>query len=334
MNNQPRLLDLVRMQIRVKHYSIRTEKAYISWIKQFIRFHKLKHPKDMGIHEVESFLSYLAVTRQVSASTQNQALSSLLFLYRDVLKIKLANVEDVVRAKLPEKVPVVFTRDEASSVIQRLDGTLQLMSQLLYGSGLRLMECVRLRVKDIDFSYKHIIVRDGKGAKDRITVLPEYLNTPLSLHLNNIKLLHDEYLSRGYGSVYMPFALDKKYPNAKTEWAWQYVFPAPTLSVDPRSGIKQRHHINEKRLQRSVKNAIRDAHIAKQASCHTFRHSFATHLLEAGYDIRTVQELLGHKDIRTTQIYTHVLNKPGISVNSPLDTMFNHVQTKTPFVEK
>ena len=322
MNDQPRLLDLVRAQILVKHYSIRTEKSYVSWIKQFIHFHHLKHPKDMGLPEVESFLTYLAVTRKVSSSTQNQALSALLFLYRHVLKIQLPNVENVVRAKLPENVPVVFTREEASAIIHRLDGTLQLMAQLLYGSGLRLMECVRLRVKDIDFNYKHIIVRNGKGAKDRITVLPEFLISPLSLHLKNNKNLHDEFLSKGNGTVYMPFALAKKYPNASTEWAWQYVFPAASLSIDPRSGIEQRHHINEKRLQRVVKGALRDASIHKQASCHTFRHSFATHLLEAGYDIRTVQELLGHKDIRTTQIYTHVLNKPGISVNSPLDSIF------------
>ena len=321
MNDKPRLLDLVRSQIRVKHYSIRTEKSYLSWIKQYIRFHGLKHPKDMGVSEVERFLSYLAVSRKVSASTQNQALSALLFLYRHVLKIKLPNVDDVVRAKLPVKVPVVFTRDEVSGVIQRLDGRFQLMAQILYGSGLRLMECVRLRVKDIDFTYKHIIVRNGKGAKDRITVLPEFLIAPLNLHLQNMKQLHDEFLSKGSGSVYMPVALARKYPNAVTEWAWQYVFPASTLSIDPRSGKQQRHHINEKRLQRAVKNAIRNACIYKQASCHTFRHSFATHLLEAGYDIRTVQELLGHKDIRTTQIYTHVLNKPGISVNSPLDTL-------------
>ena len=248
-------------------------------------------------------------------------MSALLFLYRDVLKIKLPNVDDVVRARLPEKVPVVFTRNVALSIIQRLDGSLQLMTQLLYGSGLRLMECVRLRVKDIDFNYKQIIVRNGKGAKDRITVLPEFLITPLSLHLENNKLLHDEFLSSGHGTVYMPFALSKKYPNASSEWAWQYIFPASECSIDPRSGTKQRHHVNEKRLQRAVKGAIRSTDIHKHASCHTFRHSFATHLLEAGYDIRTVQELLGHKDIRTTQIYTHVLNKPGISINSPLDTL-------------
>jgi integron integrase len=246
MNDQPRLLDQVRAQIRVLHYSIRTEKSYISWIKQFIHFHGLKHPKDMGLGEVESFLSYLATNRKVSSSTQNQALSALLFLYRKVLKIKLPDVENVVRAKLPGRLPVVFTQDEALSVIHRLDGTFQLMSQLLYGSGLRLMECVRLRVKDIDFNYKHILVRNGKGAKDRITVLPEFLFIPLKLHLESNELLHRDFLSKGLGSVYMPFALDKKYPNAATEWAWQYVFPASKVSLDPRSGKEQRHHINEK----------------------------------------------------------------------------------------
>lgn len=321
MKDQPRLLDQVRSVIRVKHYSIRTEKSYISWIKQFIRFNHLTHPKNMGAKEVQAFLSYLAVTRNVAASTQNQALCAILFLYRDVLKIELEYMDELIRAKRPTKIPVVFTRDEAKAVINHLDGTFQLMTQLLYGSGLRLMECVRLRVKDIEFNYKQIYVRDGKGAKDRITVLPEFLVTPLTLHLQNIYSLHETYLKKGCGSVYLPFALAKKYPNAATEWAWQYVFPASTLSVDPRSGVKQRHHINEKRLQRAVKNAIRKAEIYKQASCHTFRHSFATHLLESGYDIRTVQELLGHKDIRTTQIYTHVLNKPGIAVNSPLDSL-------------
>jgi len=320
MEAKPRLLDQVRAVIRVKHYSIRTEKSYCSWIKQFIRFHNLKHPEDMSAKEVQVFLTYLAVTRNVSASTQNQALCAILFLYRDVLKIKLEYMDELVRAKRQANIPVVFTCDEAKAVICLLDGTFQLMAQLLYGSGLRLMECVRLRVKDIEFNYKQIYVRNGKGGKDRITVLPEFLLTPLTLHLQNINALHKVYLDNGCGSVHLPFALAKKYPNAETEWGWQYVFPAPAISTDPRSGVKQRHHINEKRLQRAVKKAIRAAGIYKQASCHTFRHSFATHLLESGYDIRTIQELLGHKDIRTTQIYTHVLNKPGIVVNSPLDS--------------
>lgn len=310
MEEQPRLLDQVRSLIRVKHYSIRTEKSYVSWIKQFIHFNHLAHPKDLDAKEVQAFLTYLAVTRNVAASTQNQALSALLFLYKDVLKIELEYMSDITRAKQSTRVPVVFTRDESKAVIDRLDGTMKLMTQLLYGSGLRLMECVRLRVKDVEFNYKHILIRDGKGAKDRITVLPDFLITPLSIHLESVKSLHDEYLNKNLGSVYLPFALAKKYPNAATEWAWQYVFPAATLSIDPRSGLQQRHHINEKRLQRAVKSAIRDANIYKQASCHTFRHSFATHLLESGYDIRTVQELLGHKDIKTTEIISHGFPPP------------------------
>jgi integron integrase len=321
MEEKPRLLDQVRSVIRVKHYSIRTEKSYCAWIKQFIHFHHLAHPKDMGAKEIQAFISYLAVTRNVAASTQNQALCAILFLYREVLKVDVEYMDDLIRAKRSTRVPVVFTREEARAVINHLDGTLQLMAQLLYGSGLRLMECARLRVKDVEFSYKQIHVRNGKGGKDRITVLPEFLVVPLKLHLQKIDDLHKTYLAKGCGSVHLPFALSRKYPSAATEWAWQYVFPAATLSTDPRTGVKQRHHINEKRLQRAVKKAIRLSEIYKQASCHTFRHSFATHLLESGYDIRTVQELLGHKDIRTTQIYTHVLNKPGIAVNSPLDSM-------------
>ncbi len=319
MSAKPRLLDLVRNQIRVRHYSIRTETSYIMWIKQFIRFHQLRHPADMGALEIQDFLTYLAVKRRVSASTQNQALCALVFLYKKVLNLDFEDLNDMVRAKRPARLPTVFTRDQAQLVLAQLDGTIQLMAQLLYGSGLRLLECARLRVKDINFEYKQILVRNGKGNKDRITMLPELVADKLLIHLQETKLLHDVYLSKDAGSVYLPYALDKKYPNAKTEWAWQYVFPACRLSKDPRSGIKQRHHISEQRLQRAVKKAILASNIPLQASCHTFRHSFATHLLESGYDIRTVQELLGHKDIRTTQIYTHVLNKPGLCVNSPLD---------------
>ena len=325
MKDQPRLLDQVRNLIRVKHYSIRTEKSYISWIKQYIRFHNMTHPRELRENDIQKFLTYLAVTRHVSASTQNQALSAILFLYKGVLQIELKYLDGIVRAKNSEHVPVVFSVDEARSVLNRLDGTLKLMTQLLYGSGLRLMECVRLRVKDVDFHYKQIIVRNGKGAKDRVTVLPQFIIEPLQRHLEDMKLLHEEYLKKGVGTVYLPFALEKKYPKANLEWAWQYIFPASSLSTDPRSGIQRRHHIDEKRLQRAVKNAIRNAEIIKQASCHTFRHSFATHLLESGYDIRTVQELLGHKDVRTTQIYTHVLGRGGNAVKSPLDS-FNQGQ--------
>jgi len=321
MNSQPRLLDQVRNVIRLKHYSIRTEKSYTSWIKQYIRFHNLKHPRELNAGHIEAFLTHLAVKRMVSSSTQNQALNALVFLYKHVLNIKLDEFENIVRAKCPEKIPVVFSKDEARLIISKLDGTLKLMCQLLYGSGLRLMECVRLRVKDIDFNYKHIIVRDGKGAKDRVTILPQNLIEPLKRQLEEIKILHDFFLKKNMGTVYLPFALSRKYPNAEKEFAWQYVFPAKTITFDPRTGIKRRHHINEKRMQRAVKRAIIESNLYKQASCHTFRHSFATHLLESGYDIRTVQELLGHKDLRTTQIYTHVLNKPGVCVNSPLDML-------------
>jgi len=321
MTTKPRLLDLVRDQIRVRHYSIRTETSYISWIKQFIRFNKLKHPSEMGALEIQTFLTYLAVKRHVAASTQNQALCALVFLYRKVLNIDFDDLNDLVRAKRPTHLPTVFTRNQAQLVISQIDGKLQLMAQLLYGSGLRLLECARLRVKDVNFDYKQILIRNGKGNKDRVTILPDSVAGKLRIHLEEVKLLHDVYLSKGAGSVYLPFALNKKYPNANTEWAWQYVFPAAALSTDPRTGIKQRHHVSEQKLQRAVKKAIITSDIPLQASCHTFRHSFATHLLESGYDIRTVQELLGHKDIRTTQIYTHVLNKPGLCVNSPLDAL-------------
>lgn len=320
MADKPRLLQLVKDQIRVRHYSIRTETSYINWIKQYIHFHNLKHPNEMGAEEIKHFLTYLAVKRNVSASTQNQALCAIVFLYRKVLNIELADFKDIVRAKRPTHVPTVFTRSQAQLVISHLDGTLQLMALLLYGSGLRLLECARLRVKDINFDYKQIVVRNGKGNKDRITILPDFIINQLKAHLLDIKRLHEVYVSKNLGTVHLPHALAKKYPNASSEWKWQYVFPANKLSTDPRSGIRQRHHISEQRLQRAVKNAISRSGIYLQASCHTFRHSFATHLLESGYDIRTVQELLGHKDIRTTQIYTHVLNKPGLCVNSPLDS--------------
>ncbi len=319
-NKRPRkLLDQVRDAIRRKHYSIRTEEAYVSWIKRFILFHNKRHPREMGAPEVEAFLTHLAVERRVAASTQNQALSAILFLYREVLGIDLDLPLRAVRAKRPRRLPTVLTHEEALRVIAALSGTHQLMVKLLYGSGLRLMECVRLRVKDLDFDQHIILVRDGKGAKDRVTILPESLSTPLQEHLQRVRLIHQQDLQAGYGSVYLPYALARKYPNAAREWIWQYVFPSDRLSTDPRTGITRRHHIDPSTLQKAVRKAAKLAGINKHVTCHTFRHSFATRLLEAGYDIRTVQELLGHKDVKTTMIYTHVLNRGGVAVRSPLD---------------
>jgi integron integrase len=321
MEGKPRLLDLVRERIRLEHYSIRTERTYIQWIRRYILFHGKRHPADMGAPEVEAFLSDLAVRGEVAASTQNQALAALLFLYRDVLKIELPWLQDVERAKKPARLPVVMTQAEVHAVLARLDGRDWLMASLLYGAGLRLMECVRLRVKDVDFTMRQITVRDGKGAKDRITMLPERLIEPLHLQLDKAKTLHAEDLEQGFGGVYLPYALARKYPNAAREWGWQYLFPAHRRSVDPRSGAERRHHVDPKVLQRAVRNAVRAAGVAKPASCHTFRHSFATHLLESGHDIRTVQELPGHTDLKTTMIYTHVLNRGGRGVRSPLDAV-------------
>lgn len=319
MTDKPPLLEQVRHHIRLKHYSIRTEDAYVQFIKRFILFHRKRHPSQMGVDEIRQYLSYLANVGQVAASTQNQALSALLFLYREVLNVELPFIDGIERAKRPVRVPVVLTREECNKILSQLSGIYKLMVELLYGSGLRLMECVRLRVKDIDFGYKQITVRDGKGEKDRRTVLPILLTDRLQHQLNRAKLLHEEDLQKGFGRVYLPYALARKYPNAPTEWAWQWVFPANNLSVDPRSGLTRRHHASEDMLQARVKEAARKAVIAKRVSCHTFRHSFATHMLEDGYDIRTVQELLGHSNVKTTQIYTHVLNRGGHGVKSPLD---------------
>ena len=314
------LLDQVRAVLRFKHYSLRTEQTYVDWIKRFIRFHGKRHPKHLGPTEVRAFLTYLAMEGQVAASTQNQALSALVFLYSHVLQRELPYLQDVERARRPRKLPVVLTREEARTLLAALvHPTFSLMGWLLYGAGLRLMECLRLRVKDVDFAYRQLVVRDGKGQKDRVTLLPDRLHAPLRLHLAKVKALHEEDLARGYGSVFLPFALERKYPNAPREWHWQYVFPAARISVDPRSGIERRHHAQEKGLQNAIKEAVRKAGITKPASCHSLRHSFATHLLEGGYDIRTIQELLGHKDVETTMIYTHVLNRPGSSVKSPAD---------------
>ena len=317
--SRQRLLDQVRERIRTLHYSIRTEQSYVGWIKRFILFNNKKHPKDMGRLELEAFLTHLAVKRNVSASTQNQALNALLFLYRQVLNIELPWLEDVTRAKKPKRLPVVLTVREINSVLASLDGTKGLIAQLLYGTGMRLMECIRLRVKDVDFERREILVRDGKGGKDRVTVLPEKVIVELENHLLRIKSLHNQDLSEGTGCVFLPFALEKKYPSACREWAWQYIFPSRKISTDPRSKRKARHHLSSQSIQRALKLAMRTAKINKPASTHTLRHSFATHLLENGYDIRTVQELLGHKDVSTTMIYTHVLNKGGRGVKSPLD---------------
>jgi integron integrase len=317
--SQMPLLDRLRRQIRLLHYSIRTEEAYVQWVRRFILFHKKRHPSEMGVDEVRHFLSHLANEGRVSASTQNQALSALLFLYREVLGLDLPFVDGVERAKRPARVPVVLTREEVACVLGRLSGAYHLMASLLYGSGLRLMECVRLRVKDLDLAYRQVTVRDGKGERDRRTVLPDRLVAPLAGHLARVRRLHEEDLRLGYGRVYLPYALERKYPSAASEWGWQWVFPASRLSVDPRSGAVRRHHSAEDLLQKAVKRAVLQAGVAKRASCHTFRHSFATHLLESGCDIRNVQELLGHSSVETTQIYTHVLNRGGRGVRSPLD---------------
>lgn len=317
--NPPRLLDQVREAIRLRHYSIRTEQAYTDWIKRFILFHGKRHPRELGAAEVERFLTHLAVEGRVAASTQNQALSALLFLYKAVLRVDLPWLGEVTRAKRPGRLPVVLTVEETRRVLAHIHGPQGLMAGLLYGAGLRLLECVRLRVKDVDFGYRQITVRDGKGEKDRVTMLPQAVLEPLRAHLEKVKVLHEQDLEEGFGEVYLPHALERKYPNAAREWGWQYVFPAAKRSVDPRSGRERRHHVDEQSLQRAMKKAVRAAGLTKPASCHTLRHSFATHLLQSGYDIRTVQELLGHKDVATTMIYTHVLNRGGQGVVSPLD---------------
>ncbi len=317
----PKLLDQVRNRLRVKHYSIRTEHTYVDWIKRFIRFHDKRHPRQMGATEVEAYLTHLAVDNRVSPSTQNQAKSALLFLYREVLELPLPWLDKVTQAKAPTRLPVVLTVSEVQAVLARLSGTHWLIASLLYGAGLRLMEAVRLRVKDMEFSRHEIIVREGKGAKDRVTMLPESAIEPLKRHLADVKARHTKDLAEGFGEVYLPFALAKKYPNAGREWGWQYVFPSAKFSVDPRSGVTRRHHVDEKGIQRAMKQAVRDAKIVKPATPHTLRHSFATHLLLGGYDIRTVQELLGHSDVSTTMIYTHVLNRGGKGVVSPMDRL-------------
>jgi integron integrase len=317
----PKLLDQVRGKICLKHYSIRTEQAYTDWIKRFILHFGKKHPRDMGAAEVEQFLTHLAVNGKVAASTQNQAKCALLFLYKEVLGIELPWLDNVEQAKTPKRLPIVLNRDEIQAILLRLTGTHWLIVSLLYGTGMRIMECMRLRVQDVDVKRREILIRDGKGFKDRVTMLPISLVAPLQAHLLKVRELHESDTQQGFGAVYMPYALERKYPNAAKAWIWQYVFPAAKLSADPRSGVVRRHHVQEQTIQRADKQAVRDADLTKAATPHTFRHSFATHLLEGGYDIRTVQELLGHADVSTTMIYTHVLNKGGKGVTSPLDQL-------------
>jgi integron integrase len=317
--SQPRkLLDQVGDMIKTKHYSSRTGETYVYWIREYILFHKKRHPKEMGVPEIEAFLAHLATKKNFSSSTQTQALSSILFLYRHVLRIKLDEVK-ITRAKKTGRVPVVLSRAETKKVISEMTGTHKLMAEILYGGGLRLMECVQLRVKDIDFEYRQLVIRDPKGGNDRLTILPESLIEPLKEHLARVKRIHNEDLAKGYGAVHMPYAFAAKYSNAEREWNWQYVFPSAKLADDLEAKTKRRWHTSETTLQKAVRAAAQKAEINKVVGPHTFRHCFATHLLESGYDIRTVQELLGHKDVKTTMIYTHVLQRGGLAVKSPLD---------------
>jgi integron integrase len=317
----PKLLDRVRQTIRAKHYSRRTESAYVDWIRRYVLFHRKRHPSEMGASEIAAFLTWLATNRRVSASTQNQALSALLFLYRNVLHIEIGPIENVPRARMPVRVPVVLSHDEVARIMKHLNGVTWIMVVLLYGAGLRLQECLELRVKDIDLERRQIVIRRGKGQKDRPTVLPTVVVEPLARHLESVKRQHEADLARGLGRVVLPFALDRKYPNAPTEWAWQFVFPASRVCTDPKWGPPTRFHLHESVVQKAVAHAARQAGITKRVGPHTFRHSFATHRLEDGYDIRTVQELLGHADVSTTMVYTHVLNRGPLGVRSPVDRL-------------
>jgi integron integrase len=314
-----KLLDQVRSLLRVRHYSYQTEQTYLKWIRRYIFFHNVKHPAEMGKAEVEGFLSHLAVEGNVSASTQNQALFALLFLYKEVLQVDLPWLNEFTPAKKSSRVPIVLTKDEVKLIFKHLTGTNYLIANLLYGAGLRLHEALRLRVKDLDFGFRQIIVRDGKGANDRFTVLPTSIVELLQKQLQETQKIHEQDLRRGFGQVYLPFALERKYPNAGKEWAWQYVFPSKSMSVNPRTGESGRHHLSPSTLQKAFRDALRKSRIAKNASPHTLRHSFATHLLQDGYDIRTIQNLLGHKELSTTMIYTHVLQNNRLGVKSPLD---------------
>jgi integron integrase len=317
----PRLLDRVRDKIRLKHYSLRTEQAYVDWIRRYILHHGKRHPSDMGAAEVEAFLTHLAAVREVAAATQNQAKSALLFLYKEVLGIEPPWLEHVEKAKAPRRLPVVLTREEVAVVLQQLQGVHALVGNLLYGTGMRIMEGVRLRVKDVEFARRLIIVRDGKGQKDRVAMLPDRVVSPLQTQLARARAVHERDVAAGFGRVWLPYALARKYPNASREWGWQYVFPTSQRALDPRTGEARRHHLSDQAFQRAMRQAVRDARLPKPATPHTLRHSFATHLLESGYDIRTVQELLGHSEVSTTMIYTHVLNRGGLGVVSPLDRL-------------
>jgi integron integrase len=316
-----KLLDRVRGAIRTRYYSRRTEEAYVYWVRRYIVFHKKKHPSTMGAPEVTAFLTWLAVDQRVSASTQNQALSAVLFLYREVLAADLGRIDGVPRARVSDHIPVVLSREEVRQILAHVSGTPWLIVSLLYGAGLRLLECLELRVKDVDFDGNQVIVRRGKGRKDRRTVLPGSVKAALASHLAEVKRQHERDLAHGVGAVVLPYALDRKYPNAATEWAWQFVFPAGRVCRDARWGPPSRYHLHESAVQRAVAVATRQAGVPKRVGCHTFRHSFATHLLDDGYDIRTVQELLGHADVSTTMIYTHVLNRGALGVRSPADRL-------------
>jgi integron integrase len=319
--SEPKLLDRLREALRSRHYSRRTEETYCHWVKRFIYFHNVRHPAEMAEAEINAFLTHLAVKEKVSASTQNQALSALLFLYRHVIGREVGELGEVIRDRKPTRLPVVMTREEVKAVLANLSADKWLMASLLYGAGLRLMECLRLRVQDIDFSRNEILVRDGKGAKDRITMLPESVKAPLQEHLKKVMAIHERDLADGWGRVLMPDALDRKYPNAPKEWRWQWVFPQDNRWKNTKTGEEGRRHVHESIIQKAVAGAVRKAGLTKRATCHTFRHSFATQLLQSGYDIRTVQELLGHKDVKTTMIYTHVLNRGGKGVKSPVDDL-------------
>lgn len=320
---KPKLLEQIRITCRRLNYSYHTENAYVRWVKRFILYHNKQHPNQLGPPHIIAYLTHLAVNRNVAAATQNQARNAILFLYKNVLKRDITLPDSFARARQPKNLPVVLSTHEVAQLLSHISGPALLVTQLLYGAGLRLNEALRLRVKDLDFNYMQIFVRHGKGLKDRRTIFPSQLTDPFRHHLEGVELLHQADLHAGYGEVYLPYALDRKYPNAGTEWGWQYVFPATRRSFDPVSGVERRHHLSPSLIQKSVKTAVRKAKIHKKASCHSLRHSFATHLIEQGVDIRTVQELLGHKDLKTTMIYTHVLNK-GVTTKSPLDRIADH----------